>query len=348
VSLLAIYLLLQQVSLAQLGEVLRQARPLPIVVLVVTVVASVVARAARWQLYFLPERRVPLRPLLGTLSISYMASTFLPFRAGELVRAVLLGQREAIPIALVLGTILLEKLFDFLAVGVMLVLLLVTTPLPAVASVFGTSLATVILLGFGFVVALAIWREPTLRLVGLVEGVVPFGLGRRLGLGRIAAQFATGTDALREPGLWPPMLAWTVVIWVLSVGSVWAGALSVGLAVGPAAMVFTSVVISSGQAVPSSPGYVGVYHGATVLGLTAFGVDTASALGAAVVSHAFTYGTLVVIGLLALWLGGYGVRDLFRTSAASPRGFGGQESEVGVGSGRGASAGGYRASHVRD
>ena len=77
---------------------------------------------------FLPKRRVPFGPALSTLSISYMASTFLPLRAGELVRAVLLGQRERIPIPVVVGTILLEKLFDFLAIGVMLALLLVLTP----------------------------------------------------------------------------------------------------------------------------------------------------------------------------------------------------------------------------
>jgi glycosyltransferase 2 family protein len=314
----AVYLLLQQVPLDQLAEVLHQARPGPIVLLVATVLASLAARSARWQLYFLPDRRVPLRPLFSTLSISYMASTFLPFRAGELVRAVFLGQRQALGVALVIGTILLEKLFDFLAIGVMLALLVATTPLPAVAAVVGSSLATVILLGFGFVVALAIWRAPTLRWVGLVEKLVPFGLGRRVGLTRIATEFAEGTDALRVPGLWVPLLGWTVVCWILAVASSWAGVLAVGLAPGLAALVFMTVVISSGAAVPSSPGYVGVYHGAVVLALAAFGVDRASALGAAVVTHAVTYGSLVVVGLVALWLGGYGAGDLLRARAKVP------------------------------
>ncbi len=278
--------------------------------IVATVLGTIATRAIRWQLYFLPDRRVPLRPLLSTLTISYMASTFLPFRAGELVRAVFLGQRQALAVPRVIGTIVLEKLFDFLAIGVMLAFLVATTPLPPLALVVGSSIVAVILGGFGFVVALAVWRTPTLAAVSWAERSLPLGLGARLRLTRAAAQFAEGTDALRVVGLWGPMLGWTAVIWLLSIGTGWAGTQAVGLPVGLAALTFMTVVTSSGQAVPSSPGYVGVYHGAVVVALAAFGVDRASALGAAVLTHALSYGPLVLIGLAALWVGGYGAKDL--------------------------------------
>jgi uncharacterized membrane protein YbhN (UPF0104 family) len=74
--------------------------------------------------------------------------------------------------------------------------------------------------------------------------------------------------------------------------------------------VFLTVLTSTGQAVPSSPGYVGVYHAAAALALTAFGVDPATALGVAVVTHAFSYGSLVIVGLIALWTGGYTFGDV--------------------------------------
>jgi uncharacterized membrane protein YbhN (UPF0104 family) len=117
-------------------------------------------------------------------------------------------------------------------------------------------------------------------------------------------------------------LGWTVATWIFSVGSVWVGALSVGLALSLPAAAFVTVVISTVQAVPSSPGYVGVYHAAVVGAMAAFGVDPATALGAAVITHAFTYGTLVAIGVIALFAGGYGAGDLIRTSSASPPGLG--------------------------
>jgi uncharacterized protein (TIRG00374 family) len=282
------------------------------VLIVVCVMGSLITRAARWQGYFLPKRRVPFGPLFSTLAISYMASTFLPLRAGELVRAVFLGQREKIAIPAVVGTILLEKLFDFLAIGVMLGLLIALAPLPAAAQVAGVSIATVILVGFGFVVALAVWREPTLRLVDVVEGWLPLNLGERLHLQAAARHFAEGTDSLRVPRLWVVLLGWTAVTWVFSLGSTLAGTLALGVQPGLVALLFVLVLTSTGQAVPSSPGYVGVYHAAAVLALTAFGVDAATAVGIALITHAFSYGSLVVVGMIALWTGGYTFGDLLK------------------------------------
>ena len=285
---------------------------MPIIFIVVTVLGSLCTRAARWQVYFLPKRRVGFNPLLGTLAISYMASTFLPLRAGELVRAVFLGQREHIPIPVVVGTILLEKLFDFLAIGVMLALLLALTPLPAAAQVAAASITSVILFGFAFVVALAIWRRPTLMFVGMVEKALPFGVGPRLRLQQAASDFAEGTDSLKVPALWVGLLGWTLVTWLFSIGSTWAGVLALGVPLGLPAVLLVVVLTSTGQAVPSSPGYVGVYHAASVLALTYFGVDPATALGVALITHAFSYGTLVVSGMVALWTGGYSFDDLLR------------------------------------
>jgi uncharacterized protein (TIRG00374 family) len=310
ISALAIYFLLQQVSLEQLGQVLSHAQLAPIGVVILGVLSSLVTRAARWQIYFRPERRVPFGPLYETLAISYMASTFLPLRAGELIRAVFLGRRESIPVPRVVGTILLEKLFDFLAIGVMLGVLVGLTPSRTEVRVGGGSIAAVILIGFGFVVALAVWRAPTLRLVGFIEARLPFGLGHRLRLEHAAAQFAEGTDSLRTPGLWVPLLGWTAVTWVCSLVTTWAGCLALGAEPGLAALLFVIVLTSSGQAVPSSPGYVGVYHYLATVALTTFGVDPATAIGIAIITHAFSYGPLVVAGLIALWTGGYTFGDV--------------------------------------
>src|SRR5262249_43223432 len=303
------------------GQVLSQVQPVPIGVLVGCVLASLLSRAARWQVYFLPERHVRFNPLLETLAISYMASTFLPLRAGELVRAVFLGQRESLAVPRVVGTILLEKLFDFLALGVMLALLVALAPLPPAGLAAITITSTAIVAGFAFVVALAIWRGPTLRCVAFVEARLPFGMGRRLRLEHAARQFAEGTDSLRVPRLWVPLLGWTAVTWLLAVGATWGGAAALGTQPGLAALLFVVVLTSSGQAIPSSPGYVGVYHAAATFALVLFGVEQATALGIAVLTHAFSYGGLVVVGLIALWTGGYTFGDvisgLSRKSATS-------------------------------
>jgi uncharacterized protein (TIRG00374 family) len=318
VSALAIYYLLQQVSIEQLGQALGRAQLFPLVLLVLTVMASLVTRAARWQVLFLPARKVGFGPLLGTLSISYMASTFLPLRAGELVRAVFLGRRESIAVPRVVGTIVLEKLFDFLAIGVMALVLVLLPTVPAEARVAGAFIATVILIGFGFVVGLAVLRAPTLRVVKIVEDHLPGHLGSRLKLEHAASQFAEGTDALRSVRLWGLLLSWTAITWLCAMGSCWAGMIGLGIEPRLAPLLSVLVATSAGQAVPSSPGYVGVYHVVATSALTAFGIDQPTALAFAVLSHAFSYGSLVIVGLIALWTGGYSVADLIAGVRLAP------------------------------
>jgi uncharacterized membrane protein YbhN (UPF0104 family) len=85
---------------------------------------------------------------------------------------------------------------------------------------------------------------------------------------------------------------------------------AIGISLSLPALLFLLILTSTGQAVPSSPGYVGVYHGAAVIALTAFGVAEDSALAGAVLLHAVTYGTMVLAGLIALWVDGYQPQDL--------------------------------------
>jgi uncharacterized protein (TIRG00374 family) len=319
ISALAVYLLLQQVKPEDVSQALSRVAPGPVALIVLTVLASLVTRAARWQVLFLPNRRVGFAPLLGTLSISYMASTLLPLRAGELVRAVFLGGREGIAVPRVVSTILIEKLFDFLAIGVMTLVLVFIPSVPAEARAAGAFIGTVIFVGFGFVVALAVWREPTLRLVRFVQDRLPGRLGAWLRLEQVVGQFVDGTDALRSGRVWSLLLGWTVVTWLCAIGSCWAGLVALGIEPRLESLLSVVVLTSAGQAVPSSPGYVGVYHFWASEALKAFGVEQSLALAFAVLTHAFSYGTLVIVGLVALWTGGYSAADVLAAVRGSPQ-----------------------------
>lgn len=312
VSIVSVYLLARQIPLDAVRANLARATVLPLLLLVATVFGGLLTRSLRWQVYFRPDRRVPLSPLFATLSISYMASAILPFRAGELVRAVLLGERAQVSVTRVIATIVLEKLFDFLAIAVMLVLLLATTPLPLLAWAAATTISTVILVGFGVAVGIAVWREPVLALARAIQERLPVRLERRLPLASLVQQFATGLDSLRVGRLWWPMLGWTAAAWGLSIVSVWAAGRSLSVPLTLAQMAFMLVVTSTGQAVPSSPGYIGVYDAAAVLALTALGVEPAAALAVAVVTHVVSWASMLLIGLAAGWLGGYDAESFWR------------------------------------
>ena len=78
---------------------------------------SNVFRALRWQQLIEPlGRRVGFGNALWTLMIGYLANLGFP-RAGEVVRAGLLGRYEEVPVEKVMGTVVVDRLLDLVCLG---------------------------------------------------------------------------------------------------------------------------------------------------------------------------------------------------------------------------------------
>jgi hypothetical protein len=114
----------------------------------------------------------------------------------------------------------------------------------------------------------------------------------------------TGLGGLRCPRKALTVCAWSVPIWVLATGTnyVLFRAFDLELSVGAALLLLT--LLHVGMAPPSSPGRLGVFHAITVVGLQAFDVDRAVGLAYATVLHATVYGPQILLGSLALAVGG--------------------------------------------
>lgn len=80
-------------------------------------------RVVRWSILLRPVAPIPPQRLFTYAIIGYMANNLLPARAGELVRAYVLGDRERVSKVGALGSIAVERLFD----GTTLVLLFVAS-----------------------------------------------------------------------------------------------------------------------------------------------------------------------------------------------------------------------------
>ena len=80
-------------------------------------IVHLVLRAARWRIMLGPiKERIGFYNLLSTVSIGYMVTMLVPGRVGEVLRPVLLAQREKISKSGAIATILLERLIDGLTV----------------------------------------------------------------------------------------------------------------------------------------------------------------------------------------------------------------------------------------
>src|SRR5262249_32310253 len=69
-------------------------------------------RTIRWRWLMRPVRDVPTQRLYPVVLVGLMANNVLPARIGELVRAYLVGEREAVSKPAALGTIAVDRVFD--------------------------------------------------------------------------------------------------------------------------------------------------------------------------------------------------------------------------------------------
>jgi uncharacterized protein (TIRG00374 family) len=113
VAILAVYYTMRNVSVSELMESFRHVNYIWLLPTFVLMCLTYVARAIRWRVLLLPVKEVKTWDLFSPLMVGFMAGV-LPARAGELVRAYLLGKKFELSFASSLATIVVERLFDMI------------------------------------------------------------------------------------------------------------------------------------------------------------------------------------------------------------------------------------------
>jgi uncharacterized protein (TIRG00374 family) len=141
ISAVFIWLALRGLHLPDVWASLRSADYVWLIPSVAVYFLAVGARTWRWDYLLRPIKQIPLRRLFPVVVIGYMGNNVYPFRAGELLRAVVLRQREGVSVSSSLATIVVERVFDGL---VMLLFVFVALPFAPLAS---DSIRLIVILG---------------------------------------------------------------------------------------------------------------------------------------------------------------------------------------------------------
>ncbi len=257
-------------------------------------------RALRWQYLFAAATRPPYGPVFEATLLGQCFNNILPARAGEIARIVALHRTAGTSRAETTSTVVVERLYDVL---VLLGLLFVFVPwLPHVAWIHAAAVLAIVLFAatVGSVVVLLRWGDkPFLVLLRpLTRLGLPFLTLERAE--HAAASFVRGAASLRDPRLAAVALVLTAVSWIPLALSTWV--LMIGFHLGLSVLAGLLVTIATGLSLvlPSSPGAVGVFEAAALVGLKAYGIDKADALSFAIVLHAVNFFPYVLAGAVVL------------------------------------------------
>ena len=286
-----LYYSLRGIEWRQVAAIVARARLSLLSLCAAMATLTLFLRAVRWRVLLNAEGSVPISAAFWATAAGMFGNNFLPARAGELVRTFMISAGTGLGGAFVLATALSERVVDAIVLVMVSALVLLTLDAPpgwlahaarpfAAAGLVGVAVILILPL-LGSLGHAAIARAPVphalrRRLAGTVEGVL--------------RGFRAFHDARRLAGF----LALTSLIWLLDATGAVVGGAALGLRIHMAVAFLLMAGLGVASALPSTPGYVGIYQFVAVSMLTPFGFSRTDAIAYILVAQALAY---IVIGV---------------------------------------------------
>jgi len=309
ISGVLLWLALSNIDTKEAMAAVRGARYSLILLMLPITVASLYIRALRWRVFLGTVGTAPMSSLVSATNIGFMANMVLPLRAGEVVRPVLLSRKENLPLSGVLGSCVVERIFDMFSILILFGVAVILVDVSDRVQQWGYALLS-IAVPIAAVLALLRFQEAlALRISRRVCDLLPERFGNALH--GFVEGFVQALLMLDSPMAFVRAFGWTFFLWAV-IGSLyvlgfWAFHLDVPAVKG--AFILTAIVAIA-VSVPSAPGFIGSYQLGCVLGLGIFGVGESAALAYSLVLHMTQFVAVIGAGLYSLWREGMSMRDV--------------------------------------
>jgi glycosyltransferase 2 family protein len=290
-------------SLTDVWNVLRESNALLFAIGTVVSTCIFPLRARRWRTILEPVAgRIPFGPLWRSTAIGMMMNNIFPLRAGEFARAFALT-REVKSVALTtsLGSLAVDRIFDALVLLACLFGAMLDPAFPVGVKIVGRTIPQLAAGGFVFIavvlaVCYAVVLQPE-RVLAVVRAIARKLFPRfEAPLVRLVEHGVGGLAVLRDGRRFLAVLFWAVLHWLVHALALYICFLAVGISVPFSAALFLQGVLGIGVAVPSSPGFFGVFESFAVIGLGVYGVPKELAISWALGYHILTFIPITVMG----------------------------------------------------
>lgn len=297
VTVLALWLSFRNLDWAELGESFTSVHLFWVILAVINVLFTVYAMGWRWRLLLKSKKDIPLGYMFQLNVIAQYINIVLPGRFGEIAKAWLPAKRYELSGSYVLGTVVIEKMFDFFA-GVIL-----WVSISAFVAFHGeikgyTMMALVICIILIILLVLVLWkREMVRKLLYFFSSLLPEGKFKQ----RVVNFLEKGMEAfsqLKDSKTSLGLALYTVLIILLSTLTNFLLFLAFGFKLSFFEAMVLLLIIQVGNAPPSVPGKVGIFEYMVILGLWLFSIEKADAMGYALMLHVVSYLPKIILGFL--------------------------------------------------
>lgn len=258
-------------------------------------------RAIRWRILLSAGGHLSPLGVFWANMAGYLGNQILPARAGEVVRAAHIARREHVPMAFALAAGVTERvtdLFTLVVIGALSLFVMGDIP-PSMKDALGY-FGVVVFGALAFILATLSLGTRTVRFVNLFA-FLPQSFRDRAG--DFLRHFIDGIGSVSHPKRAAPFIALTGLIWLLDGAGMVILAASLGetLTLRQSFVFIAALGVSS--ALPSTPGYVGVYQFVAVATLVPFSFSQESALALILFVQILNFIVVAFWGVLGLWVG---------------------------------------------
>jgi uncharacterized protein (TIRG00374 family) len=260
-------------------------------------------RSLRWRYLTENHQLVPARFFMKAFFVGFLANSLLPARLGEIVRAKSLGNLSKTIIKTggtkTLSSILLERVFDGLILLFFFVVLALILPFPTWTQ-RAAWIAGLIFIGLMcFIVSVLIYREVIRKFLRRL--MFWASEDTKIRALNMFNWFTEGLAIIKNRQNMIPFFLASTLIWLAEGLIIYIFIKSLNIDAPFFAGYFVMVLIGFGIAIPSAPGYVGVYQFVCIEALSIWGISESISLSFAVVMQAATFipMNLIALGILS-------------------------------------------------
>ena len=269
--------------------------------------------------------------------IGFMVNCILPGRIGEIVRPIVLNRNQSIPVSTGLATVVVERFFDLVILLLLFMVMSTTFQVDPEMSlnfsgyhidhkVLSAVFRGMLQLGGLLIAGLsadqffetrqmlkrAVLAAP--EFIPLIEGRTRARLTTKISapVAAVIDNIAAGMALIKEPKRIVVCFFYSLAVWFVTALSYYVFSLGCPeVTLTFSEMTAVMVIICFAIALPSVPGYWGLWEAGGIFAMFLFGVAENDAAGFTLANHVAQVIPVVMVGLVSAWASGVNIRRVY-------------------------------------
>jgi glycosyltransferase 2 family protein len=298
ISAVCLYFALKGINFHTLAGTFLMVKIPYLLLFLLCLMVAVLLRAAIYHRFLNRKGRAGLFSIFEGLIIGYMVNSIFPLRAGDLVKAYIIGKLNKVSKTYTFTLAIIERLFDMITLLFFFLLLLCMVKLDNRFKYAAQILTFVVFLALLFIFLNIRYGEFFRRLTGRLSFILPERL-----IVRINEKLEVFQSGFRILCDWRDLVfiqGIFLLIWGCYICASYVTGLAVGIPLSLLLILFLLVAVCFGTAIAASPGGLGVHQYACVLVFSYFHYGREDALAFSLINNTLSFITPIILGWLFL------------------------------------------------